>query len=59
MLKSQNGRVLKPISKPILGEREISFYESLKTASDSTSLELLRFTPTYYGTKEIQFSERS
>ncbi|XP_033226999.1 inositol polyphosphate multikinase isoform X2 [Belonocnema kinseyi] len=59
MLKSQNGRVLKPVSKPILGEREISFYENLQTASDSTSLELLGFTPSYYGTKEMQFSDKT
>ncbi|XP_043471797.1 inositol polyphosphate multikinase [Leptopilina heterotoma] len=59
MLKSDNGHVLKPVSKILLGKREIEFYENLQNASDDISSQLLRFIPNYYGTRELEITEKS
>lgn len=59
MLKCDNGRVLKPVSKPLIGKREIDFYENLQKASDDVSSQLLQFIPNYYGTRNLQISEKS
>lgn len=58
MLKSDNGRVLKPVSKPLLGKREVDFYENLQNDTDDISLQLLRFIPNYYGTRELKICEK-
>ncbi|XP_015175498.1 PREDICTED: inositol polyphosphate multikinase isoform X2 [Polistes dominula] len=56
MLRTPSGRVLKPIIKPHLGEREINFYENLKSSQDKSSLELSNHVPEYFGTTEIFYS---
>lgn len=43
------GTILKPITKPKCGEREINFYEEIAKATDKTRKELLEFIPKYYG----------
>ncbi|XP_014609930.1 PREDICTED: inositol polyphosphate multikinase [Polistes canadensis] len=58
MLRTPLGRVLKPIIKPHLGEREITFYENLKSSQDETTLELRNHVPEYFGTTEILYSEK-
>lgn len=58
MLKSDNGHVLKPVSKILLGKREIDFYENLQNSSDDISSQLLRFIPNYYGTRELEIHEK-
>ena len=58
MLRGRNGRVYKPVTKPHLGEREIAFYENLRVSANPTDMELQRFTPSYYGTKEMQILGR-
>lgn len=47
------GTVLKPITKPACGEREIAFYEELEITRDETLLELKQFVPKYYGTRMV------
>lgn len=49
MLKRKDGLVLKPIEKPIYGERELKFYQDLQKASDHMSLVLRSFTPEFHG----------
>ncbi|XP_014213336.1 uncharacterized protein LOC106642922 [Copidosoma floridanum] len=59
MLQGPNGRVLKPIVKPVLGEREIAFYENLQISGNPTDMEIQRHTPLYHGTKEMRiFNKR-
>lgn len=58
MLKNGDGRVYKPIEKPLLGEREITFYERLQETTDPLMLELRQYTPQYYGTKELQLGNK-
>lgn len=53
MLRRQDGRVLKPVVKPLLGEREIAFYESLQASEDPVMLQLKNCVPRYYGTTEL------
>nr|KAF7429764.1 hypothetical protein H0235_006162 [Vespula pensylvanica] len=59
MLRAPLGRVLKPITKPHLGDREISFYENLQNSCDETILELKNYVPKYFGTTEILFSDKN
>ncbi|XP_046820169.1 inositol polyphosphate multikinase isoform X2 [Vespa crabro] len=59
MLRAPLGRVLKPITKPHLGEREISFYENLQNSCDETILELKNYVPKYFGTTEILYSDKN
>ncbi|XP_048510648.1 inositol polyphosphate multikinase isoform X2 [Athalia rosae] len=56
MLKSRDGLIYKPIEKPLLGEREITFYERLQESTDSSIHELREYTPQYYGTKELKLA---
>lgn len=59
MLRGQNGHILKPATKAILGEREIAFYENLQTSRDPTIVQLKNFVPRYYGTTELKvFNKR-
>ncbi|XP_015513145.1 inositol polyphosphate multikinase [Neodiprion lecontei] len=58
MLKSGDGFIYKPIEKPLLGEREIMFYEKLQDTTDPLMLELRQFTPQYYGTKELKLGDK-
>ena len=53
MLRRQDGRVLKPVVKPLLGKREIAFYESLQASEDPVMLQLKNYVPRYYGTTEL------
>ncbi|XP_075233012.1 inositol phosphate kinase 2 isoform X2 [Lycorma delicatula] len=50
MLKHNDGYVLKPVNRPIQGEKEIKFYEELKKTVEPILLELKQFIPEYYGT---------
>ncbi|XP_076645636.1 inositol phosphate kinase 2 isoform X1 [Halictus rubicundus] len=54
MLRRPDGRVLKPVVKPMLGKREIAFYENLEESEDPVMLQLKNFVPKYYGTTELQ-----
>ncbi|KZC10062.1 PREDICTED: inositol polyphosphate multikinase [Dufourea novaeangliae] len=54
MLRRPDGRVLKPVVKPLLGKREIAFYESLEESEDPVMLQLKNYVPKYYGTTELQ-----
>ncbi|XP_076244363.1 inositol phosphate kinase 2 [Calliopsis andreniformis] len=53
MLRRPDGRVLKPVVKPLLGRREIAFYESLQESEDPIMLQLKSYVPRYYGTTEL------
>ncbi|XP_077274751.1 inositol polyphosphate multikinase-like [Temnothorax americanus] len=56
----RTGRILKPATKVILGEREIAFYENLKNSHDPVATELKKFVPRYYGTTELRvFNNRT
>ena len=60
MLRGTSGRVLKPVTKSELGEREIAFYENLRVSVHPTDIEMLRYTPSFYGAKEMRiFDKRS
>jgi len=50
----RTGHILKPATKVILGEREIAFYETLKSSHDPVTMELKKFVPHYYGTTELR-----
>jgi len=50
----RTGHILKPATKVILGEREIAFYETLKSSHDPVAMELKKFVPHYYGTTELR-----
>ncbi|XP_078053447.1 inositol phosphate kinase 2 [Augochlora pura] len=54
MLRRPDGRVLKPVVKPLLGKREIAFYESLEESEDPVMMQLKNYVPKYYGTTELQ-----
>lgn len=58
MLRGPSGRVLKPIMNPLQGEREMAFYENLTVSGHPTDVELSRYTPTYYGTKEMRVFDK-
>ncbi|KAG7208635.1 hypothetical protein KM043_014842 [Ampulex compressa] len=58
MLRGPNGHVLKPVTKPLLGKREIAFYENLRTTEDPLMLQLRNCIPKYYGTTDLQISGR-
>ncbi|PNF25111.1 hypothetical protein B7P43_G02042 [Cryptotermes secundus] len=58
MLKHKDGYVLKPIEKPVYGEREIKFYEDLQSATDNVSVELRKFVPKYLGTTTLRINEK-
>lgn len=58
MLRGPSGCVLKPVTKPNLGEREIAFYESLQNSNDDTSLELKNYVPRYFGTKDVRIADK-
>lgn len=58
MLKHKDGYVLKPIEKPVYGEREIKFYEGLQSATDNVSVELRKFVPKYLGTTTLRINEK-
>ncbi|XP_060811741.1 inositol polyphosphate multikinase [Bombus pascuorum] len=58
MLRRSDGRVFKPVVKPLLGKREISFYENLQTSQDPVMLQLKNYVPRYYGTTELQIFGR-
>ncbi|EFA08152.1 inositol polyphosphate multikinase [Tribolium castaneum] len=47
------GTVLKPITKPKCGQREVEFYEEVSKASDETRRELKDFVPKYFGTVKV------
>lgn len=52
MLK-QNGKVLKPTTKPMCAEREMRFYEELQTSTDPVLQAMRAFTPGYHGIKQL------
>lgn len=58
MLRRSDGRVYKPVVKPLLGKREISFYENLQISQDPVMLQLKNYVPRYYGTTELQIFGR-
>ncbi|XP_050471712.1 inositol polyphosphate multikinase [Bombus huntii] len=58
MLRRSDGCVFKPVVKPLLGKREISFYENLQTSQDPVMLQLKNYVPRYYGTTELQIFGR-
>lgn len=58
MLKHRDGYVLKPIEKPVYGEREIRFYQDLQCATDTVSVELKKFVPKYLGTTTLKINEK-
>lgn len=58
MMKTKNGTVLKPITKPTCGDCEITFYEKLEKAEDQTLLDLKQFVPKYYGIRFVKVQER-
>ncbi|CAK9821497.1 Inositol polyphosphate multikinase [Anthophora retusa] len=58
MLRAPNGRVFKPVIKPLLGKREITFYENLQMSEDPVMVQLKSYVPRYYGTTELQISGR-
>ncbi|OAD55771.1 Inositol polyphosphate multikinase [Eufriesea mexicana] len=58
MLRRSDGRVFKPVVKPLLGKREISFYENLQISQDPVLLQLKNYVPRYYGTTELQIFGR-
>ncbi|XP_058803580.1 uncharacterized protein LOC131671290 isoform X2 [Phymastichus coffea] len=58
MLRGPNGHVFKPVIKPILGKREIDFYENLQVSGNPTDIELRRYAPAYYGAKEMKIFDR-
>ncbi|XP_017790126.1 PREDICTED: inositol polyphosphate multikinase [Habropoda laboriosa] len=58
MLRTSNGRVFKPVIKPLLGKREITFYENLQISQDPVMIQLKSYVPRYYGTAELQIFGR-
>ncbi|XP_017882576.1 inositol polyphosphate multikinase [Ceratina calcarata] len=58
MLRRSDGRVFKPVVKPLLGKREISFYENLQISRDPVMVQLKNYVPRYYGTTELQIFGR-
>ncbi|XP_076389269.1 inositol phosphate kinase 2 isoform X2 [Megachile rotundata] len=54
MLRGSDGRVFKPVVKPLLGKREITFYENLQVSQDPVMLQLKNYVPKYYGTTDLQ-----
>ena len=59
MLRGLNGHVFKPIDKAALGEREISFYENLTVSVNPADMEFLRYTPAFYGAKDMKVFDKS
>ncbi|KAK1129029.1 hypothetical protein K0M31_020162 [Melipona bicolor] len=53
-----DGRVFKPVVKPLLGKREISFYENLQITQDPVLSQLKNYVPRYYGTTELKIFGR-
>lgn len=59
MLKDQHdGSVLKPIGKPLCGEREKRFYETLQNPSHPQILALQNLVPQYKGSLKININGR-
>lgn len=58
MLKDKDGHILKYINKPILGERERKFYESLQSTEDSEFLKLKKFVPQYFGITTLKIANQ-
>ncbi|XP_011504519.1 PREDICTED: inositol polyphosphate multikinase [Ceratosolen solmsi marchali] len=58
MLRGPSGRVFKPLVNSTLAEREIAFYENLRVSGNPTDTKMLRYTPTYHGTKELRIFDR-
>ncbi|XP_076762858.1 inositol phosphate kinase 2 [Xylocopa sonorina] len=58
MLRRSDGRIFKPVVKPLLGKREISFYENLQISKNPILLQLKNYVPRYYGTTELQIFGR-
>lgn len=58
MLRRADGRVFKPVVKPLLGKREISFYENLQKSQDPIMSQLKNYVPRYYGTTELKIFDR-
>ncbi|XP_024941506.1 inositol polyphosphate multikinase isoform X3 [Cephus cinctus] len=58
MLRAGDGCVLKPVEQPLLGEREIAFYERLQDSRDPLMAELRQYTPSYHGTIELEIFNR-
>lgn len=56
MLKHKDDFVLKPITKQMLGEREIRFYEELQNSSDQVFQELRLLVPGFHGRQTISVS---
>lgn len=53
MLKHKDDFILKPMTKPMCGEREMRFYTELQTTKDPILQQLKQFVPAYHGTKTI------
>lgn len=54
MIKNKiDGSVLKSSTKPICREREINFYEQLRTQKDVDSMLLKELVPDYIGTEML------
>lgn len=53
-----NGTILKPITKPKCGQREVGFYEEVNRATDEARAELREFIPKYFGTVKVPLRGR-
>ncbi|GLH12419.1 Kinase [Gryllus bimaculatus] len=58
MLKRKDGLVLKPIEKPVYGERELKFYQELQKATDPISVALRSFVPEFHGATVLKMQEK-
>lgn len=59
MLKHKDGYVLKPVNRPVQGEKEIKFYEEMQKVVDPLLLEFRSFIPEYYGTTVLDLNGKS
>lgn len=46
-----NGKIYKPLTSKICGDREVEFYETLRTTTDPILTELRSFIPKYHGSE--------
>ena len=58
MLKHKDGYVLKPLEKPVQGEREVKFYQDLQRATDPLSAELKKLVPKFLGTTNLKINDK-
>ncbi|XP_039277962.1 inositol polyphosphate multikinase isoform X2 [Nilaparvata lugens] len=54
MLKHEDGYLMKPIVRPVQGERELAFYEQVQQSSDPILSTFKTFIPEYYGSSVVK-----